>query len=262
VLDLRYDFNNLMAERVGDHGITEAELKALSLKIEAAAAALEKNPPAFRTLPHTGSDRWAAVKTSTSLPGAAAMNALCTKTGALWQNPALTGAAMMYLIDKAKGKNIHLIMSYREELASVTNWFSHLAGESLGKRLSRAGKIVHCGQTPVSVSGERAVEAMMQLCIEGPYDKVVTFLTVGEPDARQNAAELALTKSGRPNCALRLSRLDEETMGALMFLLAMQIAYAGELYGVNVYDQPGRDFFHNNFREPAPKANPLFVVTT
>jgi len=105
------------------------------------------------------------------------------------------------------------------------------------------------------------------LYIEGPFDKVVTFLTVDEfhatvpippafPDfsavnylgghtlnelmhAEQRATELALTQSGKPNCAIRLPRVDEEAVGALLYLLEMQTAYAGELYNINAYDQPG-----------------------
>ena len=255
--NLRYDFNNLMAERVGDHGITEAELKALSLKLAAAALALEQNPPAFRTLPHMATDRWSVINTPGRLSGATAMNALCSKTGKLWENPALTGAAMLYLADKAKGKNIHLILSYREEVRDLIEWYRYLLAESLGKRVCRTGKLAYCGQTPVSVSNP---DTLMQLCIEGPYDKVTTFLTIGEPDPKQTAAEIALTKSGRPNFALRMGRWDEETMGAVMFLLEMQTAYAGELYGVSVFDQQGFELFQKQLKEQPPKPKPEFVV--
>ena len=50
MLNLRYDFNNLMADRVGDHGIGEAELKSLVPKLEEAADAIEKAPLGFRKL--------------------------------------------------------------------------------------------------------------------------------------------------------------------------------------------------------------------
>ena len=39
MLNLQYDFNNVMAERVGEHGIADAELRALGPKLAAAAAA-------------------------------------------------------------------------------------------------------------------------------------------------------------------------------------------------------------------------------
>jgi len=52
LLNLRYDFNNLMAERVGEHGVMDAELKALDPKLSAAAKAVEKADFGFRKLPY------------------------------------------------------------------------------------------------------------------------------------------------------------------------------------------------------------------
>ena len=52
MLNLRYDFNNLMAERVGEHGITDVEINALAPKLGAAALAVEKASLGFRKLPH------------------------------------------------------------------------------------------------------------------------------------------------------------------------------------------------------------------
>jgi glucose-6-phosphate isomerase len=201
------------------------------------------------------------------LAGAAEMDAICKKSGNLWENPALTGAALHYLMDKAKGKNIQVMMAYSHALRDVADWFRQLWAESLGKRVDRAGKLVHCGQTPEKAVGATDQHSVMQLYIEGPYDKVVTFLTVDEfgsrcdiphafPEyeavkylgghtmnellnAEGKATELALTQSGKPNCAIRVSKVDERTVGALLYLLEMQTAYAGELYNVNAYDQPG-----------------------
>ncbi len=52
MLNLRYDFNNLMAERVGEHGITDVELRALGPKLALAADAVEKATFGFRKLPY------------------------------------------------------------------------------------------------------------------------------------------------------------------------------------------------------------------
>ena len=207
------------------------------------------------------------------LKGAAEMDALCRKSKKLWENPALTGAAMHYLTDKAKGKNIQVMMPYAHALRDVADWFCQLWAESLGKRVDRAGKIVHAGQTPEKALGVTDQHSVLQLYLEGPFDKVVTFLTVEEyrttvpippafPSfeavkylgghtlnelirAEQRATELALTQSGKPNCAIRLPRVDEETVGALFYLLEMQTAYAGELYNINAFDQPGVELGKN-----------------
>ena len=207
------------------------------------------------------------------LKGAAEMDALCRKSKKLWENPALTGAAMHYLTDKAKGKNIQVMMPYAHALRDVADWFCQLWAESLGKRVDRAGKTVHAGQTPGKALGVSDQHSVLQLYLEGPFDKVVTFLTMEEfrttvpiPPAfpgfeavkylgghtlneliraEQRATELALTQRGRPNCAIRLPRVDEETVGALLYLLEMQTAYAGELYNINAFDQPGVELEKN-----------------
>jgi glucose-6-phosphate isomerase len=201
------------------------------------------------------------------LRGAAEVDAVCKKSKKLWENPALTGAALHYLMDKAKGKNIQVMMPYSHALRDVADWFRQLWAESLGKEVDRAGKTVHSGQTPEAAVGVTDQHSVMQLYIEGPFDKVVTFLTVEEftatvpiPSAfpqfpavnylgghtlnklivaEQRATELALTQNGKPNCAIRMKRVDEETVGALLHLLEMQTAYAGELYNVNAFNQPG-----------------------
>jgi glucose-6-phosphate isomerase len=207
------------------------------------------------------------------LRGAAEMDALCQESKKLWGNPALTGAALHYLMDKAKGKNIQVMMPYSHALRDVADWFRQLWAESLGKRTDRAGKRVHSGQTPEKALGVTDQHSVMQLYIEGPFDKVVTFLTVDEFSAtvpippafpqfesvrylgghtlnelmaaEQRATELALTQNGKPNCAIRLERVDEEAVGALLYLLEMQTAYTGELYNVNAFDQPGVELGKN-----------------
>jgi glucose-6-phosphate isomerase len=207
------------------------------------------------------------------LKGAAEMDEICKKSKKLWENPALTGAALHYLMDEAKGKNIQVMMPYSHALRDVADWFRQLWAESLGKRVDRTGKKVHTGQTPEKALGVTDQHSVMQLYIEGPFDKVITFLTVDEfrttvtipsafPDfeavkylgghtlnelinAEQRATELALTQSGKPNCAIRVKRIDEEIVGALLFLLEMQTAYAGELYGINAFDQPGVELGKN-----------------
>jgi len=207
------------------------------------------------------------------LRGAGEMDACCQKSMKLWENPALTGAALHYLMDKAKGKNIQVMMPYSHALRDVADWFRQLWAESLGKLSDRAGRRVHSGQTPVKALGVTDQHSVMQLYVDGPFDKVVTFLTVDEfratvpvPQAfrefgamnylggrtlnelmraEQQATELALAQSGKPNCAIRLPRVNEETVGALLFLLEMQTVYAGELYNIDAFSQPGVELGKN-----------------
>ncbi len=64
--------------------------------------------------------------------------------------------------------------------------------------------------------------------------------TMGELiEAERRATEAALRKAGRPTASIELPRLDGRAMGELVMLLELATAYAGGLYGVNAFDQPG-----------------------
>jgi len=58
-------------------------------------------------------------------------------------------------------------------------------------------------------------------------------------DVEQRATQAALTKAGRPSYTISLPNVTPETVGELLYLLEMQTAYIGALYGVNAFDQPG-----------------------
>jgi glucose-6-phosphate isomerase len=58
-------------------------------------------------------------------------------------------------------------------------------------------------------------------------------------EAERRATEAALRKAGRPTIGIQLPRLDARAMGELLMLLELATAYAGGLYGVNAFDQPG-----------------------
>jgi glucose-6-phosphate isomerase len=133
--------------------------------------------------------------------------------------------------------------------------------------LNRKGKAVHVGPSPVASLGTSDQHGQMQLFAEGPFDKVVTFVTVKDHGARlvtptaypkleavshlQNAdfntlldygyigAEQHITGSGRPNMTILLDQVDEENVGGLYYLLQLSTAMSAELYGIDPFDQPG-----------------------
>jgi glucose-6-phosphate isomerase len=58
-------------------------------------------------------------------------------------------------------------------------------------------------------------------------------------DIERRATAGALARRGRPNMTLTLDRVDPFHLGALFMFLELATAYAGRLYGVNAFDQPG-----------------------
>ncbi|HUS18709.1 MAG TPA: hypothetical protein VMZ25_03590 [Terriglobales bacterium] len=184
-------------------------------------------------------------------------------------NPALQSALVHHALDTRRNKKIEIVFSYSSYLWASAFWYRQLWAESLGKRVNRRGEVVHTGQTPVAALGVTDQHSQVQLYMEGPNDKMITFWTVEQPradvkipatlqfkkfdscgylagknlstllHAEQRATEAALTEAQRPNCRWTLRRVDEYTIGAFFQMLEFQTAFAGELYGIDAFDQPG-----------------------
>ncbi len=199
------------------------------------------------------------------LQGAAYMDELCD-TPEIDKNPALLCATLQY-IAMQDGKNIGVMIPYSDNLRYVSDWYAQLWAESLGKNETLDGKPCNVGQTPVKALGVTDQHSQVQLYTEGPYDKVVTFLSVGRyatpfpiphgcediPDvaflgghtmeeliqAENKATAYALTKAGRLNYTIELPEVNAFTLGQLLFLFELQTAYAGAMLNVNTFNQPG-----------------------
>jgi glucose-6-phosphate isomerase len=197
------------------------------------------------------------------LDGAAAMASRCA-TPVLADNPAGAFATLQWLADRHHGAHVHVLMPYADALREVAAWFVQLWAESLGK-LRADGTSV--GPTPLPALGATDQHAQVQLFMEGPPDKTVTFLAVegreslgpiparhpDRPelgylaghtlgrllDIERQATAGALAARGRLNATITLPAVDASAVGALLFLLELATAYAGELYEVNAFDQPG-----------------------
>lgn len=199
------------------------------------------------------------------LAGAAYMDSLCSKPS-IAKNPALACAVIQY-ISMQQGKNINVLMPYSDNLKLMADWYCQLWAESLGKAVDYAGNTVNAGTTPVKSLGVTDQHSQVQLYIEGPYDKVITFISVEKygcempiahgcediPDvgflgghtmqeliqAENKATAYALMRAGRCNYTINMPEVNAFTLGQLMFLLEMQTAYTGALLNIDTYNQPG-----------------------
>lgn len=194
------------------------------------------------------------------LAGAAEMDGKCS-TDKLSENPAALYAAVQYLFYWLK-RPISVMMPYSNALYGVADWYRQLWAESLGKRTNRRGETIFVGPTPVKALGTTDQHSQVQLYIEGPQDKIITFLSVDNFNetvkipsydkhylggrtinellkAEEEATRLALTQVGRPNLTISLPEISPETIGQLLYVLELGTAYAGELFDINAFDQPG-----------------------
>ena len=200
------------------------------------------------------------------LAGARAMDEAC-KTEDIWRNPAMLNAVLKYLAAANYGRDIEVFMPYADYLKSVAEWYVQLLAESLGKRTDRAGREVFYGRTPIVAVGTTDMHAQTQLHQDGKKDKVVQFVKVAKwtndlpiPDVFPTAAKLsdisglrlsqaldaarqanaaALSEDGRFNATFALPEMNAFHLGELLYLLALSVAYEGELADVDAFDQPG-----------------------
>ena len=162
-------------------------------------------------------------------------------------------------MDVRKQKPISVMMSYADALSLAADWYAQLWAESLGKE----GK----GQTPIKAVGSTDQHSQVQLYMEGPRNKVVTFLRaeafrvedaatrvqdaegnlaylnghdLGEIlRAEQRATAQALASAGRPSLTVSFPSIDAAHLGEFFMLYEIATAFAGALYGINPFDQPG-----------------------
>ncbi len=197
------------------------------------------------------------------LEGAADMASRC-ESADLTKNPAGTYGTLQWLADTRFGKTINVLMPYSDPLRDFAAWFVQLWAESLGKHLPDGSSV---GQTPLAALGATDQHSQVQLFMEGPKNKVVSFVAVKQRatdltiphgfkevkelgylgghslgeliDIEQRATAGALAKRGRPNLTIEVERVDEWHVGGLIMLLELATAYAGQLYGVDAFNQPG-----------------------
>lgn len=149
-------------------------------------------------------------------------------------------------------------MAYSDRLERLTRWWVQLWAESLGKK----GR----GMTPVAAVGPVDQHSQLQLYLDGPNDKLVTFLMVrcsGEGPklspqaatavgleaiggrtvgdfvwAQQRATADTLEKACRLVRRIVVEAVDERTVGALMMHFMLETIIAAQLLRVNAFDQP------------------------
>jgi glucose-6-phosphate isomerase len=231
--------------------------------------------PAFAVPPNVGG-RFSVLSPVGTLPAALCgmdVEALCT--GAMVMRDATMGAELasnasalfamlQWRAHTHAGQGQHVMMPYSDALRDLAPWFVQLWAESLGKRDADG---LNVGPTPIASVGATDQHSQVQLFMEGPADKTVTFLrlesaaddvvipapgasapglawlgghSLGELlDVECRATAGALARAGRPSMTLSVGALDAWHVGALMMWLMQATTIGGALYRVNPLDQPG-----------------------
>jgi len=106
--------------------------------------------------------------------------------------------------------------------------------------------------------------SQVQLYNEGPTDKLMMFIEVEEGsetripkvenpelsylsevsfhrlmNIEKKATEKAVTEYRKPNLTIKIPRIDEHCLGQLFMLFEASIAFLGEYYSIDAFNQPG-----------------------
>ncbi|MDD2449100.1 MAG: glucose-6-phosphate isomerase [Sulfurimonas sp.] len=170
-----------------------------------------------------------------------------------------------YIYLNSKKENINVIFSYADRLEHFTKWYVQLWGESLGK-LDRDGNSV--GLTPISLTGAVDQHSFLQLIIQGPKDKSVTFINISDfknpleiPDISLHAIEQtdfinkqrfnrlineqckatmqSVMESGITTDLITLDEISGENIGAMIMYYELLTSLVGHALNINTYNQPG-----------------------
>ncbi len=167
-------------------------------------------------------------------------------------------SAALHVALMDKNTRINVMMHYCNRLEGLASWYRQCWGESLGKCAAAT--------TPVRSRGATDQHSQLQLYLDGPKDKLFTFMTLnrsGQGDAidfpelsdtrfdflkgqtmgdlmvaEQKGTLGTLVKRGCPVRAFEMDVLNEEVLGGLLMHFALEIMFTAELMQVNAFDQP------------------------
>lgn len=175
-------------------------------------------------------------------------------------------ASVQYLLEWERGIPMTVLMPYSSKLHTFAGWYAQLLAESIGKE----GR----GLTPISALGVTDQHSQLQLYNEGPTDKLLCFVEVEKEESPQIPAvengklsylsglhfhELLLTeKRGtaqavseykKPNLTIQIPEVNAYELGQLFMFFECSVAFLGEYYRINAFDQPGVELSKQLTRE-------------
>ena len=180
---------------------------------------------------------------------------------------AARGAALAAL-HAGLGRSQTVLLPYADQLADFGLWYRQLWAESLGKD----GK----GTTPIRAMGTVDQHSQLQLYLDGPRDKLFTFIAVDQRgllpalsddllDAKLSylkdrslgdllvaecqASADTLAAKHHPVRTIALDEISAFTMGQLLMHFMLETILAAHLWGLNAFDQPAVEAIKVRTRE-------------
>lgn len=170
-----------------------------------------------------------------------------------------------YYVSNAERFPMNVLFAYSDTFEEFGKWMVQLWGESLGKRNRRGERV---GLTPIALIGSVDQHSFLQLIVQGPLNKTVTFMHIAQSEASLMIPDLSLRyleKSDFVNghsfnelinaqCMATMksviesevsvdeiewSNIDEFSVGEMILYYELLTSVSGALLEINTYDQPG-----------------------
>ncbi|MCF6173324.1 MAG: glucose-6-phosphate isomerase [Campylobacteraceae bacterium] len=170
-----------------------------------------------------------------------------------------------YFAKNSQKMPINILFSYADGLENFTKWYIQLWAESLGKINQNKQ---HIGLTPIGLIGSVDQHSFLQLIVDGPRDKTVTFVKIDNfqnsiniPDitlfgiektdfintkkfnffinAQCDATMQSLINKGISTDIITLDFINAQNIGALIMYFELLTSCVGKILNINAYDQPG-----------------------
>ncbi|PZT48471.1 glucose-6-phosphate isomerase [Helicobacter valdiviensis] len=194
-----------------------------------------------------------------------------------FENP--TNSILKKALFLAKGENaypINVLFSYSSVFRHFNSWYVQLWGESLGKLDAYEQRR---GLTPIALIGSIDQHSFLQLIMQGPKNKSVTFLNIEKssqkslyiPDISLKGLEdtdfvnqasfntllklqcqstkESIISQDVPVDSISVSFLNEESVGSLIFYYELLTSCVGIMLHIDTYNQPGVEFGKKILRE-------------
>lgn len=170
-----------------------------------------------------------------------------------------------YYVTNSDKYPMNVLFAYSDTFEEFGKWVVQIWGESLGKRNRRGERV---GLTPISLIGSVDQHSFLQLIIEGPLNKTVTFMHIEHSEDHLMIPELSLKyleksdfvngksfnelinaqchatmqsvlQSGVSVDEIAWKQIDEASVGELILYYELLTSLSGALLEINTYDQPG-----------------------
>ncbi len=180
-------------------------------------------------------------------------------------NPVLTYAAARNALYR-KGYGTEILVGYEPSLVYLAEWWKQLYGESEGKEgkgifpasvsfttdLHSMGQYIQEGErrlfeTVIHVEGSRSRLAVPPAADDSDGIGFLAGRALTEVNHKAEAGtRLAHVDGGVPVIQIAIEKIDEYTLGQLMYFFELACAISGYMLGVNPFDQPGVESYKKN----------------